>query len=1230
MWSDSAVRYLGDQRICPRCDIALVDEQWCANCGAELSGPVAAELADASARAAVALEVREMVIGRIITRWPHQATAERTGRTLGTEQPDTPRRSPGSPETGARPGTTSQISVQSVLAVAGAGLLAVAALVFTFLNSDLTSFATRTMTIAAITAAFVVGAWFFARNRLQFSAESVGALAVVFVGLDIWALTHVAPAGRGSLFLAGIGTLFGALLLLRLGASARIRVWVWSAVVGLAFTPVLFGAAGSSALSPVLGTVAVAAVMLLLQAVVRRLEPRFESGLSAEYTTATGFQIVAVLAALLQVVLLPLPDGAPRIIVSAGVLTALALVAARASRNGFPRAWSAAVGALIVTTIGILPLALDLVDSAWYLALIPAASGAALVSLSMVRPALTARRPDLLRGAAVVAALAVVPATVVAVQQYLFPFASLALAVLGRAVSPVASLVPPTLGLASILATGVAAATLWVLSSRTHGGEAPGGVGGRVTALWATLLTLLTVTGWAGFERPTQAVVGLTLASVLSLALVRMPALAVAPRALRAPLIAGAHLSLALSAAIGWTQAGTALWVGAVAVAVLAAVARTRPVRWRPLYLGVGYAYALIVFSSALNLAQFENIIVLCLTTTLASLYALAATLTTWLSPRSWYATLIVTTVPFLLGILAVLMVRSGWTALSTGVTFALALTLLLTRRTGMSSALRSAAAALLVPSLAVVVVCLGAQLPMSGSPIVLPIIALIVAGIFPLTHRMALGLRHRGIPEREADSARRWIEISALITSGLAVVLALVRIAAGLPTALLVLLVLGFGAAATALSTHRRFAWWAAGISWTGALWCLWALLGVSMIEAFLLPPAVAVAITGAILVARGRPGVGLYAVGLTFAIVPTLLVLVLSGAHYYVTAPWSATALLVGSLALLLLGRWVMGHPLSMRYSGLRILRRPTLVLATVAAGAGAAQAVRWGLGLDLLDLAIQPLVMLPVLALSIVAALLATATAYLLRAADDAPDTSRWRYAAATAFLVVGPITAIRHDVLSVTTLMTLTVGLLGFMLVVVTRARTRRVSLPPAWFLFALAWGTAVAGWSERELRVEAFSLPLGLGLLAAGILAMRPPRESPPTTGFWSGLAAWPNGFTGSWRLLAPGIVVTFLPSVLATGTDPQTWRAMLVMTLALAAILIGSLLRLAAPFMVGLSVLPIEIAVVFSVQIGRTINPLLWWITLAAVGAVLLVIAITSERNTADQSSIRAGLRDLG
>jgi hypothetical protein len=104
------------------------------------------------------------------------------------------------------------------------------------------------------------------------------------------------------------------------------------------------------------------------------------------------------------------------------------------------------------------------------------------------------------------------------------------------------------------------------------------------------------------------------------------------------------------------------------------------------------------------------------------------------------------------------------------------------------------------------------------------------------------------------------------------------------------------------------------------------------------------------------------------------------------------------------------------------------------------------------------------------------------------------------------------------------------------------------------------------------------------------------------------------------------LVVVFLPSVLATGTDPLTWRAIMVMS---AALVIGSIRRLAAPFILSLGVLQFEIIVVFLVQIGRTIYPLVWWIALAVAGAVLLVIAITSERKGSGGGGIAARLHHL-
>ena len=57
--------------------------------------------------------------------------------------------------------------------------------------------------------------------------------------------------------------------------------------------------------------------------------------------------------------------------------------------------------------------------------------------------------------------------------------------------------------------------------------------------------------------------------------------------------------------------------------------------------------------------------------------------------------------------------------------------------------------------------------------------------------------------------------------------------------------------------------------------------------------------------------------------------------------------------------------------------------------------------------------------------------------------------------------------------------------------------------------------------------------------------------------------------------------------------------------------------------------LPIEILIVFAVQIGKTIQPTTWYITLATAGAVLLVIAVSSERNSSGDRGVAARLRDL-
>ncbi len=83
-----------------------------------------------------------------------------------------------------------------------------------------------------------------------------------------------------------------------------------------------------------------------------------------------------------------------------------------------------------------------------------------------------------------------------------------------------------------------------------------------------------------------------------------------------------------------------------------------------------------------------------------------------------------------------------------------------------------------------------------------------------------------------------------------------------------------------------------------------------------------------------------------------------------------------------------------------------------------------------------------------------------------------------------------------------------------------------------------------------------------------------------------------------------------------------------MIVLALVAVLLGSLLKQAAPFILGVLVLPIENVIAFAVQIGTNIAAMPWWITLATAGAALLVIAVTYERR-ASAKGVGARLRDL-
>uniref|UniRef100_UPI001E3AEF83 SCO7613 C-terminal domain-containing membrane protein n=1 Tax=Cellulomonas hominis TaxID=156981 RepID=UPI001E3AEF83 len=254
-------------------------------------------------------------------------------------------------------------------------------------------------------------------------------------------------------------------------------------------------------------------------------------------------------------------------------------------------------------------------------------------------------------------------------------------------------------------------------------------------------------------------------------------------------------------------------------------------------------------------------------------------------------------------------------------------------------------------------------------------------------------------------------------------------------------------------------------------------------------------------------------------------------------------------------------------------------------------------------------------------------------------------RWALAPALLAFTVGALVAVRPSWALTWTGWVVELGLLALAVAAVrseaSRSRgTLATDVPPGWVLWLAALAWAIGAWSPRELRVEVFALPLGLALTAMGWVALRaaladvtprpgatlpgPGAVGAGRPGPWavgSGVVgggaprpAWPVGRTTSLATLTPGILATLGPSILAIWTDPMTWRAILVVVLALGFMLEGAREMLRAPLVLGAGALPVAVLSVFAAQLGRTISAGPWLLTLLAAGGLLLVLGVFAER----------------
>ncbi|MEN9620683.1 MAG: hypothetical protein RL499_876 [Actinomycetota bacterium] len=1211
-WSQPIVAQLRDATRCPVCGRSL-QSGMCPACGADLRGAPGAAVWSAASAAAAALTSLERAVASI----PQRPLEPRVPVTSPTA-PAAP-----APLSPAAPAPRASTTVQSVLAVAGAGLMATAALVFTFFNRDLTDPLARAVVVGIAALVFMGGAPALMRRALRVSAECFGLLGGVFVALTVTALNEAAVATVDPWAAATIDALVAGTVAHSLGVRTGIRSWMLTGTLALPLVPLFASAALTGSPFPLWGPLGSAAIALALLEASTMFTQRRGVDVRAERALLVAVLLAAL--ALLAARVLDLPDagslawiGATAAVLGAGA------IAARATRHALRVLLSAIAGASV-------PLALvlatgTLTTEAWggpalALVIVPLAAGfGLLVLVAVTRAGRPTRRRTVVAGAMSIVVASVMPSAM--------------LAAFGAVLSLVPidersrdSVINEVNGLAAVLGLFVVAlvfaAHAWLIGWRA-GRPTPARSAASAAALWALGLAALGALGLVQVTGATRATVAIVLVGAASLIVSMTPAGRRASAALRAPIVLAAHAALLIAVSLSWSSWVSpllAVLLGPLALVALAALATTVPRVLRPAHLAVGSSYGLILIAVALGLIPLDTAGHVSVTATAGLIVAIVATLSGRLRTDYWATVLTVTSVPFLLAVALVIGERSAWVILSTSAMITLATILVLTRRRELAPAVRALAAAVVVPSIAVVLVNLGAvALETSGSPVVLPTIAVVVAAALTVARRVETLLVGRGLDAASARAVTVAGETTTWVTAALTVTLSFVRDAAGVPTAALVLALLAVGAGLAATTRRAAAYWWVGALLATAAIWCLWFVIGVTSLEAHVLPPALTAALVALSLTAAGRPQPRLFAAGALAAILPVAGLLALGSEG----STERLVALLSTAAALVVAGR-LLSSPTTPLASRLAPLRAVSLGVAIVASMAGTIQGTRFGLGLDTVD-APSAVTLAPVaLALTLaLAGAVPAALAGLLLARDATPDQRRWALVPAITAIVVAGCSAIDADQLPIAWISAMGFTLLVAMVVAVWREQSVATVLPRVWVLFALALGTAIVAWSPRDLRVEWFSVPLGVMLLVAGtvVLVRGSSAASAP-------LHHWPMGRSGSWALLGPGIVVTVFASMLATATDPQTWRAVLVMSFALVAILVGVRWRLAAPFVLGMIILPIENVLAFSVQIGRGIEAMPWWITLAVVGVVLLVIAVGSERRSGDEGAPTARLRDL-
>ncbi|WP_263120564.1 hypothetical protein, partial [Cellulomonas sp. RIT-PI-Y] len=1117
------------------------------------------------------------------------------------------------------------LDLGAVFALAGAGMFGVAALVFAFFLVDDNPLLRVTVLLVS-TGISAVGSIVLQQRGLRSSAQAVAWLTAALTVVDCWVLALTAegtarPVVAAAAFaLAAVGGV---------GLGRRTGLRAWSALVVLApLVPLLLGAATDDVRGVTLG-VAVAAVVTLVR---RPFRERIAPTVRARTQVESG---ALVAWAVLLLAVLPLlvtgsvsgvdPDpstGLPALVLI-GLGAGLALTAMLTVAQGWSEAapaWSGVAGFLVIgaaaSASAAVPTRIAVPVGAsvlWVVLLVGAgrwrhgrlhraavAGGAVAVLVSalavleavpviatLLQQAVTADLPRTVPGE-VFASDSLGPWRAVVAACCLQGLSLL----VGRSVLPDREVRVP----GPMFAPGK------VAGPRVESRPAWERAVGRVVAPIATLVAAGMVPALLRSWSVAVLVAELVLAAALVEAVRRVPR----DRIWFPVLVTGALGQLVLVAVLSWVSRPPLVVGGVLLPLLLLRLRRVTAAELRGWQSAVAVAYPSVVLAVALSwwgwsMSTVSGVLALLL-------LVVGAGLTPWrrVDTGSWVAVLVVAAVPVVLTCAWSVAERSwaaGWTAAAVAVVEGV---LLATRTRPVPDELRMLAAAALLPTASLALVNAGAMvLPGSASPVLLPVLAVLAAAVGLTAPAIGDRLARRGT--RAGRTALEW---SALATGGLTLLVTLAWPRTGADTLLVVSAVLAAGASAIALRAERRPVWWVAGSLWTGVLWTALVWGGIGLVEAYTVPPALAAVTVGALL-ARRRPDRWwpLVASGLALLVAPTL-VLALTGR---LLDPRS-TALLAGSAALI-------ASAFLVRFRSLGVLTVPLGWAAGAAASAGPIRSIWLAAETPVGTEAQNAVLFTGALAWAALGAVLLAAAGLLL--ADRAGR--QWALAPALAGFTVAGLCAVRSTWTVVWVALAIELAVLALTVLTVRWARradgpARGWELPPAWFcwLIALAW--AIGGWSLRELRVEAFALPLGLGLTMAGLLAMR--SAGRPEAG-----RAWPIGFEGSMATLAPGVAATLGPSLLAIWTDPITWRAILVVALCLLFMVSGARELLRAPLLIGSITLGLAVLSVFGSQLGSAISAGPWLLTLLSAGGLLLVLGIYAERRKGAEGAPRTALR---